>query len=92
MIKLKIEKERVFLIHEVKLKEIKRMGCICPGCGVDFSSVPDVGLLMIFEKSHVHSGGCCDSRDTFLSCRHCNGLQRKRCGYWIKPGEFNLLH
>lgn len=82
----KIEKQRL-----LKLKAIKIQGCICPGCGHDFSSCENLVLLMVFEKSHVHSRKCRKTEEFFYSCRNCNGAQTKNCGSWKKVGCFQKL-
>jgi hypothetical protein len=71
-----------------ELSEIKAIKCVCPGCLVDFSSCPDEGLLMIFERSHFHGVQCHErSKKTFWACRVCNGEQSRVCGYYEK-GQF----
>jgi bacterioferritin-associated ferredoxin len=84
-----------------KISEIKMQGCICPGCGFNYSDCPDKALVIVFEKSHVHSTKCTlrkrktnnrynDEDEFFWSCQPCNGgKQGSRCGYWLAPNKFN---
>jgi hypothetical protein len=77
-----------------KLEAIKTQGCVCPGCGFDYSGCPDRALLIIFEKSHIHNSKCSlrNSKEYFWSCRPCNGgKQNKKCGIWLVPNNFNQL-
>lgn len=78
----------------IKLFEIKKQNCICPGCGFDFNACPDKALAMCFEKSHVHHRKCSlrNNNDFFWSCRVCNcAVQGKKCGYWLSPNNFKQL-
>lgn len=77
-----------------KLKAIKHQGCICPGCGVNFSSCLDKALLMCFHKSHIHSKKCAlrVENEFFWSCLDCNiGKQKDYCGHWAAPGIFKTI-
>jgi hypothetical protein len=90
-------------LNSEKIKSIKKIGCICPGCGFDYSSCPDRALMLIFEKSHVHSSTCSLRKqkknnrfnivdDFFWSCQYCNnGVQRNKCGSWESPNNFKSI-
>jgi hypothetical protein len=80
--------------NNLKLISIKLQKCICPGCGIDFSMCNDLGLLMIFEKSHIHNKVCQlrNDKEFFWSCRICNvGKQSDKCGFWEAPLIFKEL-
>jgi predicted nucleic acid-binding Zn ribbon protein len=83
-------KQEVILRRLEKVKAVKAQGCICPGCGHDFSSSDDVGLGLIFERCHYHGRDCLKRKKdhVFYACRICNNQQAMKCGSWIKSGEF----
>jgi hypothetical protein len=92
-IKAKNKREKA-LRNKLKLEAIKTQLCICPGCGINFSCCNDEGLLIIFDKSHVHSTKCSlrDNKQFFWSCGHCNtAIQRSKCGTWDSPGNFKEI-
>jgi hypothetical protein len=67
-----------------KLCSIKEMGCICPGCLIDFSGSNEFALDMIFEECHIHSKACRAMRGEdesyYFACRACNIKQHNPCG------------
>jgi hypothetical protein len=76
-----------------KLNKIRRIGCICPGCGHDFSSCDDKALHIVFERCHYHSRKCFRrlKNDVFYACMVCNMKQKDVCGYWESPGKLKRI-